>query len=180
MALGIALYTDWRASTRIKAERQLAREHEQFAEAYAVQIEFDERDPGTGPPDVQGHRAPSGARDLAAMMVNRGSFTITQIEAQFCLADRMIPHLQRQHISGVMELPELLRGPFVPTAASERIMYGVLPPWDVGIRFEVGGFDRGDLFGWYPVVRWTDRWGTRWEHKRGVVRPVSDDEPWGP
>lgn len=32
----------------------------------------------------------------------------------------------------------------------------------------------------YPVVRWTDQWGTRWEHKRGVVRRVSDTEPWEP
>jgi hypothetical protein len=30
----------------------------------------------------------------------------------------------------------------------------------------------------YPVVRWADRWGTRWEHRRGEVRQVRDDEPW--
>jgi len=23
--------------------------------------------------------------------------------------------------------------------------------------------------GSYPIVRWRDRWGTRWEHKQGVV-----------
>jgi hypothetical protein len=33
---------------------------------------------------------------------------------------------------------------------------------------------------WYPAVRWTDRWGTRWENKRGEVRRIRDDELWEP
>jgi len=32
----------------------------------------------------------------------------------------------------------------------------------------------------YPVVRWTDRWGTTWEHKRGAVRQVTEGEDWRP
>lgn len=30
----------------------------------------------------------------------------------------------------------------------------------------------------YPLVRWTDRWGQRWEHRLGEVRRIPDDEPW--
>ena len=31
-----------------------------------------------------------------------------------------------------------------------------------------------------PIIRWTDRWGTRWEHKLGQVRPIAAEEPWEP
>jgi hypothetical protein len=28
------------------------------------------------------------------------------------------------------------------------------------------------IHGAYPIVRWTDRWGTRWEHELGEVRQI--------
>jgi hypothetical protein len=30
------------------------------------------------------------------------------------------------------------------------------------------------------IVRWTDRWRTRWEHKRGDVQPVDESAEWVP
>jgi len=46
-------------------------------------------------------------------------------------------------------------------------MYGVLAPWDAVIRFESDEVHVQNLKSPYPLVRWTDRWGTRWEHRRG-------------
>jgi len=30
------------------------------------------------------------------------------------------------------------------------------------------------------VAWWTDRWGQRWEHKKGEVRKIADGEQWNP
>jgi len=55
-----------------------------------------------------------------------------------------------------------------------------LTPWDGGIRFESDDVAAGLMTGPYPLMRWTDRWDTRWEYRRGEVRQVRDDEPWSP
>jgi hypothetical protein len=54
----------------------------------------------------------------------------------------------------------------------------VLTPSDWGILFETDEIELDRVVGSYAVVRWTDDWGTRWEHKREVVRRISDDEHW--
>jgi len=53
-----------------------------------------------------------------------------------------------------------------------------LTPQDPGLRM-IGPALRIDqsLFV-YPLVRWSDRWGTRWDYRRGEVRRIRDDEPW--
>jgi hypothetical protein len=30
------------------------------------------------------------------------------------------------------------------------------------------------------IVRWTDRWGTRWENKNGEVNQIDKDADWMP
>jgi hypothetical protein len=222
VALGIALFTDWRAGRRIKderdrsarllreerersaaalaeqrahegsaldeeraygraqleEERRLELERRQLGEAYMVEVAFGEHDPGQGPPNVQGNRAPSEVRQLAVMVMNRTSFTITQVEAKFCVGNAMVSQDRYERVSAFMAVPPELRARF--TASPERPLFGVLAPWDTGIRFEIDPIHGRELVGWYPVVRWTDRWGTRWEHKRGVVRRVGDADPWEP
>jgi hypothetical protein len=59
-------------------------------------------------------------------------------------------------------------------------MHDTLTPWDAGLRFEADAIDGRDLENPYPVVRWTDRWGTRWEHNRGEVRQVDESKAWTP
>ena len=56
----------------------------------------------------------------------------------------------------------------------------MLTPWNAGVRFESDEIHTQHLSGPYPIVRWTDRWGTRWEHKRGVMRQIRDGEQWAP
>jgi hypothetical protein len=120
----------------------------------------------------------SEVKRLAAMVVNRGAYTITRIEAQFCLGNSMQGHHGYKRVTGFEQVPEILRAGYYPSP--ERAVSGVLTPFDAGIRFETDNIHERHLASPYPVVRWTDRWGTRWEHKRGVVRQVRDDQQWEP
>ena len=56
-----------------------------------------------------------------------------------------------------------------------------LPRWVNSDHLTVLGTAAMALAGFcYALARWTDHWGTRWEHKRGVVRIIRDDEMWEP
>jgi hypothetical protein len=59
-------------------------------------------------------------------------------------------------------------------------MRGILTPWDMGMRSESDEVHVQDLKGNYALVRWTDQWGQRWEHRLGEVRRIRDDEKWAP
>jgi len=79
-------------------------------------------------------------------------------------------------VSGFGRVPEQLRKEF--DSRDETAARDILTPWDAGLRFEADAMEVRDLKSPYLLVRWTDRWGTRWEHKRGEVGQVRDDEPW--
>ncbi len=97
VAVGIALWTEWRSGRKLKGElgrsdrlfaeerehnraqieeeHRVARERDQLAEAYAVQVV---------PAEVRirlGAEQEADGRRLAVIIVNRGSFTITRIHA---------------------------------------------------------------------------------------------------
>jgi hypothetical protein len=163
---------------QLEQERRLAREREQYAEAHAVQVAFGDTAPDGKVRDNMGDLKPVEVRALAAIVVNRSSSTITRVEAQFCLGNSMISHHRYERVSGFQQVPDKLREGYRPSP--ERMMSGVLTPFDIGIRFETDEIHERHLAGPYPVVRWTDRWGARWEHKRGVVRPIREDELWEP
>ena len=55
-----------------------------------------------------------------------------------------------------------------------------LTPWDHALRFDSDFVDGSLSFTAHPVVRWTDRWGTRWEHRDGDVRKIEQDAAWNP
>jgi len=55
-----------------------------------------------------------------------------------------------------------------------------LTPWDSAMRAATDLLDVAQLTDPRVIVRWTDRWGTRWEHKRGDVRMVDESAPWVP
>jgi hypothetical protein len=185
-ALGIALYTDWRAGNRIKAEhdradrqireeRQLALEREQFAEAYAVLVLSAERSIRT---ELDAEGRAGAVHQLGVILVNRSSYTVTRVEAQFYTGSSLVTHRKVTRLAGFAQLPGDLRAGWY--ASDERVTTDVLTPWDAGMSFESGEIHTQNLRGPYPIVRWTDRWGTRWEHKRGVVRQIRDGELWAP
>jgi hypothetical protein len=192
-AVGIALWAEWRSGRRLAAEREhsdrqleeerahsraqieeeraLSREHEQFAEAHAVQVAM-----VTTEPDEE------HIRSVAAIVVNRGTFTIRRVEARFWLPGpnpSLVSPGYRERVQGADMLNEkLLLG---MSGRLEGFVHDdILTPWDIGVRFEADPMDTANVVGAYPVVRWTDRWGTRWEYRRGEVRQVRDDESWSP
>jgi hypothetical protein len=198
-AVGIALWAEWRSGKRLKAEqersdrliaeerehgraqvdeeRRITREREQLAEAYQVQVVLAQRP--TGGPD-QDSQPDDSIRRLAVMVVNRGPYTITGIEVRFSYDGRsLVGHHAYKHLWGYAKIPEGLLPPGWQ-ASDEHAGYGVLTPWDGGLRFETDTVHVKFLSRPYPLVRWTDRWGTRWEHRRGEVRQARDDEPWTP
>jgi hypothetical protein len=180
----VALWTDRKAAKRLdeehkrsdrqlKEERALELHREQFAEANAVQVLYaadvpTSLDVRTIALDVS--RVTGGGQDSVLVMVNHGRYTITGIDALWVFrGGRTKKFAEWERLSRMGDLdPRLLAGVEVLTDVHQ------LSPWDLGLRINSGPM--ADM----PIVRWTDRWGTRWEHRRGGVRLVRDDESWSP
>jgi hypothetical protein len=126
----------------------------------------------------------SSIKNLAAMVVNRGRYAITEIEARISGDDQSLLNTeQAERLGGFSNLPPSLKGTYLKLG--NPIAHGnVLGPrdTDIGMRFETGLVPEYGIVwpGPYAVVRWRDRWGQKWEHKRGTVRQVGDNEPWLP
>ncbi len=161
---------------QIEEERRLARDGEQWSEAYEVQVALGERlaDPGKGAARVY---------RLGGIVVNHGHYAITGIEARIRLAGAggpsLVPFAGSERVPCTTDLDERLRdgmsGLLEGMLHSDR-----LSPWDIGLRFWSDPVSSAQFPGAYPVVRWTDRWGTRWEHRQGDVRQIKDGEEWTP
>lgn len=167
-------------------DRRRADRREQYAQADAVQVLLGARQTGS-PSDESDDFDDSDRRDgpvtkhLVAIVVNHGQYTITRLEAHAGLSaagnPRLIPLRVRPSRPGARNLDDSLR-----TIWSQ--LESLMPPaqqltrWDQDIVFESDPVNDGQVAGAYPVVRWTDRWGKRWEHKRAEVRQIKDDAPW--
>ncbi len=194
-AVGIALWSEWRMGERLKAERiysekklaeeralsaaeikeerRVGREREQLVEAYAVQVALAEkRTPGESLGDTK-------VKVLAALVVNRGRYTISRVEVQFSLNPGSLITARRQaRLPDFEKFPDVLRAGWGQNLGPA--MQGILTPWDAGIRFETDGIHVQHLGSPYPVVRWMDQWATWWEHRRDEVRQIAEGEPWMP
>jgi hypothetical protein len=159
-------------------DRCHARDREQLAEAYQVEVALGQK--AAGEPKEPVYEEPDDSvRQLAALVVNHGSYTISGIEARFIINGKdPISPASDTRLGGYDKLPARLQ------AGHERMedtRFGdVLTRWDVGMRFKSYPVPERDLVDAYPVVRRTDRWGTRWQHQRGEVRQVKDNPPWIP
>jgi hypothetical protein len=199
-AVGIALWSEWRSGKRLKAERErsdrllaeerqrsrealeeerrLAREREQLVEAYAVQVLAAEGRARAGLPDDEWY--------TVAIVVNRGTYTINSIDVRFWFNDgSLMGYWVQQAVPqpGVADamLADLKSPTFPDSAGPFRVVLSSswrLAPWDAGMRFVSNPVPLGRLPSSYPIVRWTDRWGTRWQYRLGEVQRIRDDEPW--
>jgi hypothetical protein len=161
-----------RSTTTVAEERRLALEREQLAQASAVRVQLaSKRAPGQSPGNTR-------FRQLAAFIENRGAYAITAVEAAFWLGPDG-PYIDAQSSERVSASPEVARLRDGFEASAELLREEVLTPWDTGIRFESPVLPAEKQAGSYVLARWTDRWGTRWEHRPGLLRPVQDDDPWG-
>lgn len=158
------------ADARLQEEHRIAREREQLNQAYALQVVL-----------MKAFADTPEARRLVVNIVNHGMQTITRIEARFTPDGRSVipPHRQVRVPGQQLALPPELTSMFEESA--EGPSYGdTLTPYDAGMSIETDliGVDR--LTDPMAMVRWTDRWGTRWENKHGDVRQIEENERWNP
>jgi hypothetical protein len=163
------------SDAQLQAERQAAQDAEQHAEAYAVQVVLGVQ--ADAPPDAYGDPGDS-VKTLVVMIANRGKYTVTRVEAQFGPnGTSLIPPRRSERLPGLDNLSDRLRAG--QPGLTEPAYGNSLTPWDAGMRFQTDQLGSLHVTGPYAVVRWTDRWGQRWEHKKGEVRKISEDEHWG-
>jgi hypothetical protein len=164
------------SAAQLQAEHDLAREQEQLDQAYAVVVVLGEReDAGPVFEDV----GDSDVRTLVLMIANKGKYTITRVEAQFSPdGQSLLPHDISTPITDLDKLPDVLRAG--QPGRTEWAYGNVLTSWDAGMHFEAQGIHKKHISAPYAVVRWTDRWNQRWEHKRGQVQRIDESYPWKP
>jgi hypothetical protein len=163
---------------QIAEERQLRLAAEQVAEAHMVRIEQAARDVATQVDDVFNEPVGPTMKRLAVMVVNGGSYVITDVEAQFLVSGNLQAPKAQHLLPGDSPFPR--PGGYTWRSVGSSLMSTTLPPWTAGILIESSDIDPRWLTGAYAMVRWTDRWGSRWEHKRGEIRMISNDDPWRP
>jgi hypothetical protein len=171
------------SAAQLREERDAAREREQLAEAYAVQVVVAEKPAGRATRNVQ-RPVSSSAKTLAVMVVNRGQYAITEIEARISgNGESLLGTAKEERFGGYDNLPSRLKDTYAKLG-NPIALGNVLGPHgaDIGMRFETGVIPEHGIAspGPYAVVRWRDRWGQRWEHKQGTVRCIGDSDPWLP
>jgi hypothetical protein len=195
VAVGVALFAEWRADKRVMAEREhgdkrlreerergdarvaqerrFFQEREQFAEAYSLQVTLVTS-------SIHG-AGEDQARRLIAAIVNHGAQTITRVEVRFSPdGGSVIPARKQERLPVDTNLPSNIMGPHHVVSAEAASFRDRLTPWDSGITAETDPIGVQRLTDPRVIVRWTDRWGTRWEHKRGDVQPVDESAQWVP
>ncbi len=162
------------SAAQLQEERQVAQDREQWAEAYLVEVTEARMEP-----EAWGSRITTGPDTPiecpAAIVINRGHYTITHLQAQICMNDgSMTSYGKTEHFTSWWHLPQ----PMIDRVhgAVRDIYVSTLTPADLGMRFSSDAITVRNLVGSYPVIRWKDRWGTRWEHKQGVVRKITESE----
>lgn len=167
------------SAAQLQEERRLAQDREQLAEAYLVQVTAARQNALPPSPDQPARDPAEPVEHAVAIVVNHGRYTITRVEAQICLSRNSLTGYGRtERVSSYFNLREELTEGMVWEARASNL--GTLTPMDLGLRYTTDLMATKFLVGSYPMVRWTDRWGQRWEHKQGVVRKISEGEAWAP
>jgi len=166
------------AENRFHNERQEARDHEQFAEARAIEVILGERDarpdeidhlPGVSENQLRR----TGQKVLTAAVINHGAHAITGIETHLFVGEmgRKVPFVFSERVTGDKARDKKLLGGATPFVGG-WVDLTELSPWDNGLSLASGPMSPQNVPLSYVVVRWTDQWGTRWEYMHGRVRKV--------
>lgn len=152
---------------RFEDERRHSLEQEQLTEASSVQVNM-----------TQNLWQDKGQRRLLLTVSNQGRFTIIHLEARFCTDGRTVV----APVGSDRDLPAEYQGKKVMGLIREEgAMAGILRGLGEGMRFGSDPLSLEQLKDPYVLVRWTDRWGTRWEHRLGQVRRIEGgDTAWTP
>lgn len=156
------------SAAQLRDERDHAVREQREADAWAVRVRFAEVRTsmlrGAAPGDLAG--------SLVVTVVNLGTRTITRVKARFSPdGEQLVSHRVVEHLP----TEDAGLGPREETSG-----YGdVLAP---GMAVQIASIPvaPSHLTGPYPVVRWTDVQGQRWEHRKGEVRRVGVHEEWLP
>lgn len=184
VAVGIALWSNWTTGKLVSTERKrnagerkAETERDQLSQAYLVQVALGQKDEEVPP---GGHRGPNdGLRRLAVMVINGGYNVITKIEVHFSYDGKsLVPQSSYQWMPGFHDVTQQLVDAGWESLPEAPIR-GVLVP-NQGVLFKSDTVHAQLLMDPYPIVRWSDRYGTRWEHRLGKVRRIRDDESWVP
>lgn len=156
---------------RVDDERRSAAEQEQLAEAWAVVSDMSQT-----VYFVTGKE--ENTRLLWLTVANVGRFTITRLEARFCLDGSVLTVPAESE----RDTPPLWRGEtmMMGLVRQEGAMAGILRAGGEGMRYQSEIIAVSRLKDPYALVRWTDRWGNRWQHRLGEVRRIGNDEEWTP
>lgn len=159
------------SAAQFREERQVAQERDQLAEAYLVQVAV-VRLPPARTTDNNGEPLSRAA----AIVINSGRCAITRVQAELCMAESINGYENTEFFSSWYKLPAELRreGVAQPLRNSSP---GTLTCHDLGMRYSTDDVAEKYLVGSYPIVRWQDHWGTWWEHKKGVVGQIKEEEP---
>ncbi len=179
VAVWIALRSERKGKALVADERRAQQSREALTEAYRVQVVQAYRTTDDGPADEYGD--PLGSvRQLAAMVVNHGYFTITEVRARFVFARRsgVVTPQRSVYVPGTDGLPDRLTRGWAESEA--YVMEGILTPRGAAIRFESSVVPEHALENPYPLLRWRDQGGTCWQYRLGRVRPIEDDAEWRP
>jgi hypothetical protein len=205
-AVGVALFAEWRANKRVRAERAhaakvLAAERAAADARLARQLEHSEAQQRTADTRFAAERTAAveaeqlsaaqsvevipkleyggavGMTCLAANVRNLGSSTITGVDCQFSPDGQGLIGY-----SGVERIGEAVGpGRYSSGQANFSVSgYSGILIRGTGMEFMTEPVDAKTLSGPYPVVRWTDHRGQCWEHKKGNPRRIGKDEPWSP
>jgi len=179
VAVWIALRSEQKGKALVTDERREQRSREALTEAYRVQVVQAYRTTDDGPTNEYGDSVRS-VRQLAAMVVNHGYFTITDVQARFVFAERsgVVTPQRSVYMPGTDGLPSRLTRGWAESEA--YVMEGILTPRGTAIRFESPAVPEHALENPYPLVRWRDQWGTCWQYRLGRVQPIGDDDEWRP
>ena len=157
------------SETQMREERARVQEGEQQASAWAVEIV-----PGTDGLDE------SDTSSMTVLVSNLSTRTIVRIEAKFSPDGiNLVRGARAEHLH--KRIVDDSRHPYfsVPDGRFGVAYNGILTPGSC-MRFWSDEVADKNLKAPYPVVRWTDSLGQRWEHKKGEVRKISESEPWFP
>jgi hypothetical protein len=159
---------------QLERQRRDAQAAEQLVEAWSIEVLGARMPPGDNV--VSTPENPS--ERTVAIVVNRGRYTITRVQARFSpdgqsIADRE----QTQSFTDFSRLPHQLGHDL--TGGIGEVYLGVIMP-GAAMRFIGGAMLAQYMRTTYSIVRWTDRWSQRWEHKQGDVYQITEDTQWKP
>lgn len=156
---------------QVSEERQAAQAFLQLEEAYAVRISTGWQDGRITDPHIN-VEPDDVLQSMVVVVINRGRFTVTEVDARlFRLDNSQTSPAKTERIAETppaADKSQWIDGPL------KDLGNRTLAPWSGGLRFIGSATVDHRLYGAYPMVRWTDRWGQRWEHSKGRVRKIEE------